>query len=60
MACVCLGFDGAVEFRSHKDPAFDLVRKEADIGLQVLGTTTQHPPTPQAGPLAALVALVEA
>ena len=28
-------FDGAIEFRSHKDPAFDLVRKEADIGLQV-------------------------
>lgn len=31
----CAGFDGAVEFRSHKDPAFDLVRREADIGLQV-------------------------
>jgi hypothetical protein len=29
------GFDGAIEFRSHKDPAFDLVRREAEIGLQV-------------------------
>lgn len=39
-------YEGAIEFRSHKDPAFDLIRKEADIGLQVelLCALTPHTP----------------
>jgi len=41
--CVPTGFDGMVEFRSHKDPAFDLTRKEADIGLQVRQFPPQGP-----------------